>query len=144
MSSMVYDERTVDILSALELSQSALVGSPNIKRILLARLALTMADPKQIFQNEHLNKICLLFVSIEHLIQLSDMLRSLSFESYMYWHHDTILPIYSRYVIDINESEDCEKIHVRMSGQWPIELDTRKIMCFFVSVFIRVDWRLLF
>lgn len=85
-NSSVYDERTVDILSALELSQSVLIGSPNVKRILVARLALTMADPKQVFQADQLNKICRLFVSIERLIQFSDILQNLSSESYMYWY----------------------------------------------------------
>lgn len=76
----------MDILSALELSQSILIGSPNVKRILVARLALTMADPKQVFQADQLNKICRLFVSIERLIQFSDILQNLSSESYMYWY----------------------------------------------------------
>lgn len=79
----MYNERNIDILSALELSQSVLIGSPNIKRILVARLALTMADPKEVFQTEQLNKICRLFVSLERLIQLSDILQTLSSESYM-------------------------------------------------------------
>lgn len=99
-------------MSALELSQSSLLGSPNIKRILVARLALTMADPKQIFQMEQLNKICQLFVSTERLIELFDILQTLSNETYVYWHHEAILPVYSRYVIDINKAADCEKIQV--------------------------------
>lgn len=111
-NSVAYNERTVDIMSALELSQSALLGSPNIKRVLVARLALTMTDPKQIFQSEQLNRICRLFVSTERLIQLSDILQSLSNESYIYWHHNTILPIYSRHVIDNNNAADCERIQV--------------------------------
>lgn len=108
----VYDERTVDILSALELSQQALNGSPNIKRILLARLALTMADPKELFQTEQLNRICRLFVSIERLIDLSDTLQMLSSESFMYWHHNAILPVYLRHVLQTNKTDDCEKVQV--------------------------------
>lgn len=108
----VYNERTVDILSALELSQLSLIGSPNIRRILLARLALTMADPKQLFQADQLNKICRLFVSIERLIDLSDTLQTLSSQSYLYWHHDVIIPIYLRDVIQVNETDDCENIQV--------------------------------
>lgn len=111
-SSLVYDERRVDILSALELAQLALVGSPNIKRILVARLALTMADPKQVFQSDQLNKICRLFVSIERLIRFSDILQTFSSESYMYWYRDAILPIYAKHVVDVNEAADCEKIQV--------------------------------
>lgn len=111
-SSLVYDERRVDILSALELAQLALVGSPNIKRILVARLALTMADPKQVFQSDQLNKICRLFVSIERLIRFSDILQAFSSESYMYWYRDAILPIYAKHVVDVNEAADCEKIQV--------------------------------
>ncbi|XP_055324262.1 WASH complex subunit 4 isoform X2 [Sitodiplosis mosellana] len=109
-NSSVYDERTVDILSALELSQSVLIGSPNVKRILVARLALTMADPKQVFQMDQLSKICRLFVSIERLIQFSDILQNLSSESYMYCFQDAILPVYTRHIIDVNEASDCEKI----------------------------------
>lgn len=101
-------------MSALDLAQVALLGSPNIKRILVARLALILADPKQIFQLDQLNKICQLFVSIEHLIQFNDILRGLSSASYMYWHHSAILPIYLRYVLDTNDGADCEKIHVRL------------------------------
>lgn len=108
----VYDERTVDILSALEPSQQALIGSPNIKRILLARLALTMADPKELFQTYQLNKICRLFVSVQRLIDMSDTLQTLSSESYMYWHHDAILPVYLRHVIQTNKTDDCEKVQV--------------------------------
>lgn len=88
---MVYDERIIDILSALELSQSVLIGSPNIKRILVARLALTMADPKQVFEIDQLTKICRLFVSIERLLQFSDILQTLSFESYMFWYEWILL-----------------------------------------------------
>lgn len=101
-------------MSALDLAQVALLGSPNIKRILVARLALILADPKQVFQLEQLNKICQLFVSIEHLIQFNDILRGLSSASYMYWHHSAILPIYLRYVLDANDGADCEKIQVRL------------------------------
>lgn len=114
LNSLVYDERTVDILSALELSKLALVGSPNIKRILVARLALTMADPKQVFHSDQLNKICRLFVSMEHLIQFSHILQSLSSETYLYWHHATILPIYLRHIVDVNEAADCEKMQVTL------------------------------
>lgn len=110
----VYNERTVDILSALELSQSALAGSPNIKRILFARLALTMADPKQLFQAEQLNKICRLFVSIERLIDLSDIFETISSESYMYWHHDAIIPIYLHHIVQVNEADDCERMQVKL------------------------------
>lgn len=107
-----YNERTVDILSALELSKLSLIGSPNIKRILLARLSLTMADPKQLFQAEQLNKICRLFVSIERLIDLSDTFQTLTSESYIYWHHDVIIPIYLHHVIQVNETDDCENMQV--------------------------------
>lgn len=92
----------------------ALIGPPNMKRILLARLALTMADPKQLFQSDELNKICRYFVSTERFIQLSHILQTLSLESSICWHYDTILPIYSRQTIDINEANDCEKIQVWM------------------------------
>lgn len=71
-----------------------------------------MADPKQLFQTEQLNKICRLFVSIERLIDLSDTLESLTSESYVYWHYDVIIPIYLRHVIQVNETDDCENIQV--------------------------------
>lgn len=84
-----------------------------MKRILLARLSLTMADPKEIFQtSDQLNFICRLFVSIERLIDLSDILQSFSSESYIYWHYDVIIPIYLRDVIQANETDDCENIQV--------------------------------
>lgn len=73
-----------------------------------------MADPKQIFQPDQLNKICSLFVSIERLIQLSDMLQSFSSESYMHLHHEAILPIYARQVIDVDDFDDCEKVQVKI------------------------------
>lgn len=91
----------------------ALIGPPNIKRILLARLALTMADPKQTFQPDELNKLCKYFTSTECFIQLSYMLQNLSSDSFICWHHDTILPIYSRQIIHSNGVNDCEKLQVR-------------------------------
>lgn len=90
----------------------ALNGSPNIKRLLVARFALTLADPKQLFQSDQLNKICRLFTSIEHLIQLNDIVRNLSSVSFMYWHHEAVLSIYLRHVIDGTEASDVEKIQV--------------------------------
>lgn len=101
----------------MELSQLSLLGSPNIKSILLARLSLTMADPKQLFQADQLNKICRLFVSIERLIDLSDTMKTLSSESYMYWHHDVIIPIYLRDIIQVNKSDDCENIQVILGNE---------------------------
>lgn len=112
MSSSAYNERTVDILSALELSQSALVGSPNVQRILIARLALTMSDPRQVFQVDQLTKICRLFASIERLIQTSNSLRLSSSDAYMCRHQVAILPTYSRHAISISKAADCEKIQV--------------------------------
>lgn len=100
-------------MSALELSQMALIGPPNIKRILLARLALTMADPKQTFPFDELNKICKYFTSTEYFIQLTDILQNLSSDSFICWHHDTLLPIYLRQIINANGVNDCEKLQVR-------------------------------
>lgn len=102
----------MDILSAIDLALSALAGSPNMRRVLVARLALTLADPKQVFQTDQLSKICRLFVSIEQLIQIKDTIQVLSSATYMYWHHNAILPIYLRQIIDGNEAADCEKIQV--------------------------------
>lgn len=107
-----YNERAVDILSALDLAQMALSGPPNVKRILIARLALTLADPKQLFQIDQLNKICRLFASIEYLIQFHDIVQDLSTMSLMYWHHHALLSIHFRHIIDGCEASDIEKISV--------------------------------
>lgn len=108
----IYNERAVDILSALDLAQMALSGPPNIKRMLIARLALTLADPKQLFQMDQLNKICRLFASIEYLIQIHDIVQNLASMSLMYWHHDALLSIQLRHNIDGCEASDIEKISV--------------------------------
>lgn len=108
----MFDERSVDILSALDQSMMALSGPPTIKRILIARLALTFADPKQLFQSDQLNRICRLLVSIEQLIQFTGTVQDLSSMSFMYWHHKTLLSIYLHHIIDTCEASDIEKIHV--------------------------------
>lgn len=113
----------------------ALNGSPNIKRLLVARFALTLADPKQLFQSDQLNKICRLFNSIEHLIQLNDIVRNLSSVSFMYWHHEAVLSIYLRHVIDGTEASDIEKIQVNFYSLKNIQCSWFKQFHFFFLFF---------
>lgn len=111
-STTVYNEQIIDILSAMELSETALAGSPSIKRMLVARLALSMADPIRQFQTEQLNKICRLFVAIEHSIQIKETIETLATSSFMYWHYEAIFPIYLRNALEQNSGNDCERVLV--------------------------------
>lgn len=111
-SNFSYNERIIDTISALELAETALFGPPNTKRILTARLALSMTDPKRLFTSDQLSKLCRLFVSIEHFIQLPKTIQTLAASSFMYWHHNTMLPIYLRHTLDQNGGMDSERILV--------------------------------
>lgn len=111
-SNFTYNERIIDTISALELAETALFGPPNMRRILTARLALSMTDPKRLFTSDQLTKLCRLFVSIEHFVQLPKLIDSLSASSFMYWHHNTMLPIYLRNAFDQNGGMDSERLLV--------------------------------
>lgn len=118
-SSSTYNERTIDILSAIELAETVLFGTPNIKRVLVARLALSMTDPKRLFTADQLNKICSMFVSIEHFIQLKQIVGTLSTSSFMYWHQEVMLPIYLRNILDQTVNTDCERMMVSSFNSYP-------------------------
>lgn len=111
-STASYDEQVVDILSAMELAEAALFGCPSIRRMLMARLALSMTDPIRLFPNEQLNRICRLFASIEYLIQLKQTIDTLSSSSFIYWHHEALFPSYLRNAFDPNSSNGYDKILV--------------------------------
>lgn len=111
-SNFTYNERIIDTISALELAESALFGPPNMRRILTARLALSMTDPKRLFTSDQLTKLCRLFVSIEHFVQLPSTIQSLSASSFMYWHHSTMLPVYLRNALEQNGGMDSERLLV--------------------------------
>lgn len=111
-SSFVYNERIIDTISALELAETALFGPANVKRILTARLALSMTDPKRLFTGDQLTKLCRLFVSIEQFIQLPKIIQTLATSSFMYWHHSTMLPTYLRNVFEQNGGTDPERMLV--------------------------------
>lgn len=111
-SNFAYNERVIDTISALELAEMALFGPPNMKRIITARLALSMTDPKRLFTSDQLTKLCRLFVSIEHFIQLPKTIQTLSASSFMYWHHNTMLPIYLKNALEQNGGMDSERMMV--------------------------------
>lgn len=117
-SNFTYNERIIDTISALELAETALFGPPSIRRILTARLALSMTDPKRLFSSDQLTKMCRLFVSIEHFVQLPQTIQSLSASSFMYWHHSTMLPIYLRNVFEQNGGMDAERLLVSISNAY--------------------------
>lgn len=106
------DNRMIDIISAMELAETALFGTPSIRRMLMARLALSMADPMRHFQSDQLTIICRLFAAIEYLLQLNSTVRSLSTSSFMYWHHEALFPQYLRHVFNGTENGDYERIAV--------------------------------
>lgn len=114
-ANFAYNERIIDTISALELAESALLGPPNMRRILTARLALSLCDPKRLFTSEQLSKMCRLFASIEHFVQLPKTIQSLSASSFMYWHHGTMLPIYLRHALDQNAGMDPERLLVSVA-----------------------------
>lgn len=101
----------------MELAEAALFGCPSIRRMLMARLALSMADPIRLFPNEQLNRICRLFASIEYLIQLKQTIDTLSSSSFIYWHHEALFPSYLRSAFDPNTSNGYDKILVNASIQ---------------------------
>ena len=111
-SSTVYNERTIDILSALELAETALYGTPCMKRILVTRMALSITEPKRLFSSDQLTKLGRLLASLEHLIQMKTTIESVSSSTFMYWHHETMLPVYLTNVLDQLGGMDADKIMV--------------------------------
>lgn len=114
-STATYDEHVVDILSAMELAEAALFGCPSIRRMLMARLALSMTDPMRQFPNDQLNRICRLFNSIEYLIQLKRTIDALTSSSFIYWHHEALFPTYLRSAFEPNTSNGYEQILVKFT-----------------------------
>lgn len=107
-----YDNQVVDILSALKSSESALMSTPTLRRILIARMALNLTDPLKHFTSDQLNKIIRYFAAIEYLLQIKDIIKSKSTSSFMYWHHEAMYPYYQRYVLDPNGTLNYERIAV--------------------------------
>lgn len=107
-----YGNEVVDILSALKLAEDALLSTPSIRRILMARIALSMTDPLKHFSSEQLNKVIQYFATVEYLLQIKGTLRLLSSSSFMYWHHEAMYPYYQRYALDPNGTIDYERIVV--------------------------------
>lgn len=110
-----YDNQVVDILSALKLSEAALMSSPSLRRILAARMALNMSDPVRHFSSDQLDKIIQYFTAVEYLLQINGIIKSKSTSSFMYWHHEAMYPNYQRYVLDANGTVNYERIVVSIS-----------------------------
>lgn len=81
-----YSERDIDLLSALQLSERALFGATTAQRILIARLALSVADPTAIFTAEHLDIVSDRLGRIEALLELRQLLHRRPDQTFVYWH----------------------------------------------------------
>lgn len=90
VGSSAYNERDIDLLSALQLSERCLLGPATAQRILIARLALSIADPTAIFSADQLDIVSDRLGRIEALLELDQQLRRQCDTTFVYW-HQTIL-----------------------------------------------------
>lgn len=90
VGSVQYNERDIDLLSALQLSERCLLGPTTAQRILIARLALSIADPTTIFSVDQLEIVSDRMGRIEALLELRQHLRRQCDATFVYW-HQTIL-----------------------------------------------------
>lgn len=110
-SAIASNERNVDIITALKLAEKCLYGPATIKRILLTRLSLSIADPNRIFAIDHLQKLSKILTRIEIIINLQKNISNLCNSTFMHW-PETMLPIYVKQYMEIGM--DIDKIMVYM------------------------------
>ena len=111
-----YNERNIDILSALQLSEKCMFGPATKLRILITRLTLSIADPMKIFSIEHLDKLSKTLTNLETFIDLQNYLTKITDSSFIYW-HQTILPNHLKQIIDLNSIGGSGGVGVEQQGK---------------------------
>lgn len=88
-----FNEKHVDILSSLVIAEKTLNGPPTRKRILIVRLALSLANRQRTFREEELGTLDAELASLASVANMKDCLQSATNCDFLYWHR-VILPIY--------------------------------------------------
>ncbi|XP_054280077.1 WASH complex subunit 4-like [Macrosteles quadrilineatus] len=93
MSDKKFSEKHVDMLSSLVLAEKCLNGPPTRERLLVARIALSVANQKQTFRDEDLTSLSVTLASLARIPRLIHRLEQATNCNFLYWHR-VILPIY--------------------------------------------------
>lgn len=104
-------ERDIDRLSALQLAERALFGPATAQRVLVARLALSVADPTAVFGAAELEVLSDRLGRLEGLLELRGVLARRGDTTFVYW-HQTILAGYVRQVQQQQTGGDGDKMMV--------------------------------
>lgn len=95
--SSVYNERKLDVLGVLEMAEKCLQGPSTRQRVTVARLALSLADPNQLFAADVLARLARMLGRLEATMELQGTIDRIYDSAYLI---DTILPIYMRQLMD--------------------------------------------
>ncbi|KAG8329873.1 hypothetical protein J6590_077175 [Homalodisca vitripennis] len=93
MSDKKFCEKHVDMLSSLVVAEKCLNGPPTRLRLLVARLALSVANQKNTFRDDELSSLSSALSSLARIPNLIERLNKATNCDFLYWHR-VILPIY--------------------------------------------------
>lgn len=101
-------DRNLDILTSLEIVKKCLYGPGTTKRVLIARLALSAADPNYTFTSDYIQKLEKLLIRLEIIAELRDNIKRCCNSSFLYW-HQSIFSIYLKQTME--QKMDFNKIN---------------------------------
>lgn len=119
----------MDILSSLVVAEKCLNGPPTRQRLLVARLALSVANQRHTFRDDELSALSAALGSLTRIPKLQERLDKATNCDFLYWHR-VILPIYFNAVY-----ESKNHLHRIKASLW-IYLNTVLILVFGFVIFM--------
>lgn len=95
----------IDKLSAFHVIERCMSGPANRTRLTIARLAISISDPRQTLSPESYEKIRILLDQLDILANLQTKLRNLSDTQFLYW-HQTFFSLYVSDFYDHNTAQN--------------------------------------
>lgn len=98
---LTYSEKSLDILSAMQVIEKCLFGAANRRRMIVTRLAVSATDPVHTFSADFLQKLERALSRLESIIGFQESLQAIAEPTFLYW-HQSLLPIYLRQAMEQN------------------------------------------
>ncbi|UYV81128.1 KIAA1033 [Cordylochernes scorpioides] len=108
-----YNERRLDVLSALVLAEKALNGPGTKERRLIVHLAMSIGIQLKSFQAEELAGFYSKLAKYDAICEINENIKEACDCSFFYWHR-VVIPIYFSDLFD--NALDCSRVHYLLAG----------------------------
>jgi WASH complex subunit 7 len=102
-----YNERSIDVLSALQIAEKAFYGPGTVRRTQVFRLAIGLADPASTFSIDYQSKLQKILFRLDVIANLQAHVSKSCDSTFLYW-HQSLLPIYLKSLLESNQ--DLQKV----------------------------------